>query len=309
MQAPIGNACSEELACAVTRSGALGSMALTWDEPDTVNEICTRLNESLSGLWAANFVMAFPCPGLPAAIEAGVPIITLSWGMPKRSVDLVKRSNSLLGIQIGSVGGALSAARMGADFLICQGIEAGGHVQSSTPLRRLLEEVLALKTGLPLVAAGGIGDATDVRRVLDAGADIAALGTRFVAANESRAHPDYQQALLRAAATDTAFTCCFDGFWPHSNSRVLRNSTLVHWEAEGCPPPGKRPDEGEPIACTPSGDDVLRYNVLSPVNTTSGSVLEMALYAGTSCERIESILPAEEIIRQLAADIGNQAVA
>jgi nitronate monooxygenase len=309
MQAPIGSACSVELASAVGRAGGLGSIAMTWERPATVAAHCVSLNNAIPGPWAANFVMAFECPGLPAALEAGAPIITLSWGMPKRIIDLVRRSSSLLGIQVGSSQGAVAAARLGADFLICQGIEAGGHVQSSTPLLTLLREVVALKTGLPLIAAGGIATAEDVRSVLQAGADIAALGTRFVNARESQAHPEYQRAIIDAGEADTAFTCCFDGDWPGTNSRVLRSTTLSRWEADGCPPPGMRPGEGEIIATTATGRDVLRYNMASPVNTTVGRVLDLALYAGAGSGQINDILPAAEIIKRLVAEPANQAVA
>jgi len=301
MQAPIGSATSIELATAVTRAGGLGSMAMTWDEPAIAAETIESLNKSLTGPYVANFVMTFDCPALPAVIEAGAPIITLSWGMPKPAVDLVRQSKSLLGIQVGSQAGAMAAARMGADFLICQGIEAGGHVQSSTELHTLLAQVLALKTGLPIVAAGGIANAEDVRAVLNAGADIAALGTRFVNAVESRAHPAYQRAIIDAREQDTAFTCCFERGWPNSNSRVLRNPTFSQWEAAGCPPLGKRPGEGDIVATTASGWEIPRYCIASPVDTTVGNVLDLALYAGKSCERIDDILPAAEIIKNLIA--------
>jgi nitronate monooxygenase len=282
---------------------------MTWAEPAKAADLCASLNQSLAGPWAANFVMAFECPGLPAAVEARAPIITLSWGMPKRIVDLVKRSTCLLGIQVGSSQGALTAARLGADFLICQGIEAGGHVQSSTPLLALLQQVVALRTDLPLIAAGGIGNRKDVRSVLNAGADIAALGTRFVNALESHAHPQYQRAIINAGAADTAFTCCFDGDWPNANSRVLRSPTLTRWEAEGCLPPGLRPGEGDVVATTAAGVDVRRYHIASPVDTTVGSVMDLALYAGTSCERVNDVLPAAEIIKRLVSEPASQAVA
>ena len=194
--------------------------------------------------------------------------------------------------------GALAAARMGADFLICQGIEAGGHVQSSTPLHALLKEVVALDTGLTLIAAGGIGNREDVSAILDCGAHIAALGTRFVNALESRAHPDYQQAIIHASEEAAAFTCCFDGGWPNSNSRVLRNSTLSRWEAAGCPPVGKRPGEGDIIAITEAGWNIPRYSIASPVNSTTGQVTDLALYAGTSCRHISDVQPAAEIVRR-----------
>ena len=84
MQAPIGSACSVELASAVTRAGGLGSLAMTWDKPAKAAEVVEALNHSLAGPYAVNFVMAFECPSLPVVVEAGAPVITLSWGMPQK---------------------------------------------------------------------------------------------------------------------------------------------------------------------------------------------------------------------------------
>ena len=304
MQAPIASAGSPELALAVANAGGIGSLAMTWEEPDSAQATVEYMNANTSGVYAVNFALAFEPQALVSVLEAGVPLVTFSWGMPDELVNLVKEYDTALGVQIGSLPAAINAVERGADFLICQGLEAGGHVQSTVPLYELLTSVLS-KIDLPVVAAGGIATADDVAKVLRMGASIAALGTRFVNADESRAHPDYQQAIIDAGAESTAYTCCFDGGWPLTNSRVLRNHTLTNWEAEGCPGHGKRPGENEIVAWSESSGEITRYSIASPVNTTCGDVLDLALYAGTSSAKITDIQPAAEIVKNLCGKLAN----
>jgi hypothetical protein len=84
------------------------------------------------------------------------------------------------------------------------------------------------------------------------------VGTRFVATKESFAHQEYKNPLLRADKGDTVLTVCFEGGWPNSPHRMLRNETFIRWDAAGCPPVGKRPREGDVVATWAYGGNVLR---------------------------------------------------
>jgi len=300
IQAPIGSASSIELAAAVSNAGGMGSLAMTWTEPTIAGKLVADLKRMTDGLFAVNFVLSFEPQSLKAVLDAGAPVVTFSWGMDVENIEFAKRSGALVGVQVGSPGGAIQAIDGGADFLICQGTEAGGHVQSTMSLAELLPQVLTVAEHIPVIAAGGLADSHDVRRVIDEGAAAAMLGTRFVVAAESKAHPAYQQALITAGEGSTSFTGCYDGGWPYSAHRVLRNYTLERWEAAGCPQPGNRPGEGDLIARTIQDWDIPRYHMASPVSTTTGNVLELALYAGTGCGRINEILPAKEIVQRLS---------
>src|SRR5262249_53920092 len=143
----------------------------------------------------ANFVLAFAPLSLPVALEAGVRTITFSWGPPASEVGLVRSFGAKLGIQVAAVDDARRALDLGADFLICQGVEAGGHVQATRSLRELLPQVVSAAGGAPVVAAGGMGDGLAVARALSCGASAALLGTRFVATRESVAHDLYKNRL------------------------------------------------------------------------------------------------------------------
>jgi NAD(P)H-dependent flavin oxidoreductase YrpB (nitropropane dioxygenase family) len=154
-------------------------------------------------------------------------------------------------------------------------------VQSTRSLWELLPRIVEAASGVPVIAAGGIAQGREIAKALSLGAKGAILGTRFVATQESRAHPDYKRLLVEAIGEPTALTVCFEGGWPYSAQRVLRNSTLEAWEAAGSPPIGCRPGEGETVATTASGEAILRYETTFPRQGYTGNIEAMCLYAGT----------------------------
>jgi NAD(P)H-dependent flavin oxidoreductase YrpB (nitropropane dioxygenase family) len=102
--------------------------------------------------------------------------------------------------QCGSVHEAAAAVGAGADGVVVQGVEAGGHVRGSSPALELLERArAALPAGYPVWLAGGVAERGDVEAALAAGADAVVVGTRLLLSAESDAHPDYKQRLLRCA--------------------------------------------------------------------------------------------------------------
>ena len=162
-----------------------------------------------------NFVLQFGAKELHATLDAGAPTIEFSWGVPtKAMVAAVRAAKAKLGIQVVNAESARVALDLGADFLVCQGTEAGGHVEASRGLYETLSIVLKEAGETPVIAAGGIGNGEGIYKALAAGASAAALGTRFVATAESTAHPDYKRALVAADAKDTALTICFQDGWP-----------------------------------------------------------------------------------------------
>jgi nitronate monooxygenase len=229
-------------------------------------------------------------------------MVTFSWGLPGPLVTLAHSHGARVGVQVGTAQGALAALDNGCDFLICQGVEAGGHVQSSIALSDLLPAVVAAANEVPVVACGGLSDAEDIAHMFAMGASAVMLGTRFVASIESRAHPEYKRALLMAGPNSTALTGCFDGGWPYALHRVLRNKTLVDWEAAGCAPSGRRPGEADILATTPGGRVVHRYEDTPPSSEMEGDALSCCLYAGAGVAKISEILPADRIVRDLWRD-------
>jgi NAD(P)H-dependent flavin oxidoreductase YrpB (nitropropane dioxygenase family) len=300
LQAPIGSASNEALVTAVSQGGGMGSIAMTWTEPDLGLASSAALR-ARNIPYFFNFVLRFGTSYPSRYVGAGLPAVTLSWGIDPDLINRFKSGGTKVGVQVGSAAGASAAIAAGADFVIVQGIEAGGHVQSSTPLARLLGETIAIAGATPVIAAGGIATGADIARVMKAGAQGVMMGTRFVASDESLAHPAYKQALVAATAEQTVYTNCFDIGWPYAMSRVLRNSTFEMWEAAGSPAAPDRPGEGD-VIYRRGNESLVRYCDTPPASEAEGDLLAGCLYAGTGVTDITSVRPAAEIVDSLWAE-------
>lgn len=203
----------------------------------------------------------------------------------------------MLGIQVASREGARNALRHNPDFLICQAVEAGGHVQANDPMDFCLREVLAVAGNTPVVAAGGIATGADIRRVLNAGASGVVMGTRIVATKESDLHAVYKQAIVDSKENDTVFTNCFNRGW-NAMHRVLKNSTYTNWEAAGCPLEN-RPGENDVVAKNFNGKDILRYAPTPPIEGATGDLKAMVMYAGTGAKDIHDVPSVAELIPRI----------
>jgi len=300
--AGMGNAANPALASAVANAGGLGAIGTgTAAQPDTVARRVRQTRELTRGPFAINYLLAFEPATLKVALDAGVPIVQFAWGLPPAdAIAAIARAGAKFGVQVASAAGARRAIDSGAAYLICQGTEAGGHVQSMTPLYDLLPAVLAEAKDVPVLAAGGISTGAHLRRALLAGASGALVGTRFIATREAASHDEYKKALTRSQGSDTVMTVCFQDGWTGATHRVLRNRTLEMWEAAGCPPPGRRPGEGDVISTNAAtGVKRLRYGVTSPQPDDRGDVLEQPLYCGRGVGEIRDVPSAADLIARL----------
>lgn len=299
LQAPIGGSAPPELAAAVANAGAIGGLALTgWSGPEAA-EVIAKTRDLTDGLFFVNLLLAFEPECVTEILESSVPIVTFSFGDAGELISRVKSQGKLCGVQVGNLVGAKQAAEQGADFIICQGVEAGGRVQSTQPLATLLNAVAGENLGVPIVAAGGIASSKGIKEAMSQGASAVMMGTRFLATKESQAHERYKQRLVHSTAADTALTVCFMDGWLHSTHRVLRNKTLDEWEAAGCPPPGARPGEGETMATMEDGTPITKYFMFQPLDGYQGQVEELAMYSGTGCTEIHDIPGAAELVERL----------
>ena len=303
IQAPIGGCAGPELIAAVSEAGGLGILPCTWSSPAVITAQVEAIRARTDRPFGANLVLVFDIDAqLAALLAARVPVITFSWGRAGRQrVARCHAAGARVALQVGTATAIASALEDGVDVLIAQGVEAGGHVQSTTPLMVLLAHATAAAGTVPVVAAGGLATAADVGNVLDRGAAAAMLGTRFVASRESEAHTTYKRALVAATEEDSRYTLCFDGDWPFAPHRVLQNATLDAWEAAGCPQPGARPGEGDIVARRSGGHVLTRYSDDPPRAGDRGSILATCLYAGTSVSGIDDIPGAGELVRRLDA--------
>jgi nitronate monooxygenase len=301
VQAPMGSAADARLAAAVSNAGALGMVALTW-VADVGSMV--RGTAALTKLpFGGNLVLEWDQHRrLEEALEAGLRIVSFTWGDPAPYVERVHRAGALVLHTVGSAEEARRAADCGVDVIVAQGWEAGGHVRGSVATMPLVPAVVDAVAPVPVIAAGGIGDARGVAAALALGAQAAWLGTRFLLAEEAPVHADYRRRLMAAAETDAEwYANLYDVGWPDAPHRAIRNSTAEAWEISGRPPSGARPGEGEAVARLASGEPLVRYSSAMALEGTAGDVEALSLWAGQSVALAKRVQPAAAIIAELTA--------
>jgi nitronate monooxygenase len=289
------------LPAAVSNAGALGSLGLSWsdDAGDPVRETAARTNRPFAG----NFVLTSDQHHrVDQALSAGLRIVSLIWGDPGSYVDVVHDAGGLVMHTVGSAEEARRAVGSGVDVIIAQGWESGGHVWGGVATLPLVPAVVDAVAPVPVIAAGGIGDARGVAAALSLGAQAAWLGTRFLLADEMPIHAEYRRRLIAATETDAEwYPDLYDVGWPDSPHRAIHNSTAEMWEAAGQPPLASRPREGEVIAHFGSGEPILRYSPAPPMVGTTGEIEALSLWAGQSVALAKQPQPAAEIVAELVS--------
>jgi nitronate monooxygenase len=239
---------------------------------------------------------------LDQALEAGLRVVSFFMGDPSGYVERVHDAGGIVMHTVGSAEEARRADAAGADVIVAQGWEAGGHVGSRVATLPLVPAVVDAVTPTPVIAAGGIGDARGVAAVLALGAQAAWLGSRFLLAEEMPIHEDYRRALIAATETDAEwYPNLYDVGWPDSPHRALRNSTARAWEAAGCPPDAKRPGQGDVIAHFASGESIVRYEPAPPMEGTTGNIEALSMWAGQSIGIVRQPQSAAEIVSELTS--------
>jgi NAD(P)H-dependent flavin oxidoreductase YrpB (nitropropane dioxygenase family) len=258
--------------------------------PAALEAELAALAAATGGVFGVNFLMPFLVRDAVPVAARHARLVEFFYAAPDPAlVSAVHEGGALAGWQVGSREEAIAAAGAGCDYLIAQGVEAGGHVRGRTPLLPLLAEVLDA-VPLPVLAAGGIATDRALAAALAAGAAGARIGTRFVAAAESGAHPEYVAALLAARAQDTVLTEAFSEWWPDAPHRVLRSALAA---AEAAPAVVGEVELGGETVPLP------RWCVFAPTRETRGRIGAMALYAGESVTHVDRVRPAGEIVREL----------
>ena len=297
VQAPV--AADPRLPAAVSNAGGLGSLGLSWSED--AGEVVRQTAALTDRPFAGNFVLTSDQHHrVDQALSAGLRLVSFIFGDPRTYVELVHDAGGLVMHTVGSAEEARRAAEAGADIVIAQGWEAGGHVWSGVATLPLVPAVVDAVAPVPVIAAGGIGDARGVAAVLVLGAQAAWLGTRFLLADEMPVHEEYRRRLIAAAETDAEwYPDLYEVGWPNAPHRAIHNSTAERWEAEGRPKPGSRPGEGEVIAHFASGEPILRYSPAPPMVGTTGEIEALSLWAGQSVALAKKPQPAAEIVAEL----------
>jgi NAD(P)H-dependent flavin oxidoreductase YrpB (nitropropane dioxygenase family) len=298
-----GGVAGAELAAAVSEAGGLGTIGIL--PAPLLQQTLAQARTLTSRPIAVNLLLPFTRPEHWDLATQADAVVTF-WGPP------VRRTAKLWIHQCGSVAEAHAAQVAGADAVIAQGVEAGGHVCGTLPALRLLEQVRAALPDVSVLLAGGVADAGDVRAALEAGAAGVVSGTRFLLSEESAAHPGYKRRLL--ASDRTVLTGLFGFGWPAPH-RVVPNAATERWlrrdprgpafvrgvqQLSGAIGPRLPMSVGDRLART-ARLAIPLYGPAAPLADWPERVLDTApLYAGESVARITDIRPAAELVRALA---------
>ncbi len=281
------------LAAAVSNAGGLGMIGIGRQQLEVVerylDEVATLTTAPVGATCIAHFVL----PEVVDLVASRLPILEFfyEWPDPARVP-----ANVICGWQIGSVDEAKAAVDAGCRYVIAQGMEAGGHVRGHVPLSELLPAVRDA-VDIPVVAAGGIGNADAIRAAMELGADGVRVGTRFVATRESYAHPLYIDALVAASTDDSVLTEAFGVGWPDAPHRVLRSAIDAATAA---------PTDivGETALADGQAMKMPRFGASSPNRDTTGDITAMALYAGCSVGSVGRVMTAAEVVQELSLGFG-----
>ncbi|MGY1606386.1 MULTISPECIES: NAD(P)H-dependent flavin oxidoreductase [unclassified Geodermatophilus] len=299
-QAPMGAVSSPDLAVAVADAGGVGTITSLALPAEVLLRRLDGMRRRTSGVLSANVLNGDLDDGLLTDVAARVRLVDFFWFDPApHLVEVVHRAGALAGWQVGSLAEARAAVDAGCDVVTVQGVEAGGHVRGSTPLRPLLREVLDT-VDVPVLAAGGITNGRSFAEVMAAGAAGARIGTLFVATDESGAHPAYKQAVVDAAGDCTEITDAFVTDCPMcatgGRPRVLRASVERLAEV----------DDDVVGTLGRSRTPVPRGSGLPPVAGVEGHVAAMPMYAGAGVGAVTGIRPAAAVVAELAAALGRR---
>ncbi|OBK22402.1 NAD(P)H-dependent flavin oxidoreductase [Mycobacterium asiaticum] len=303
VQAGMGTVAGFELAAAVSEAGGLGTIAGA--RANVAGEVAAA--RRLTGRpIAVNLLLPFVRRG-DVEVAAAADVIVTFWGVPRRLAATTWFH------QCGSVEEAKAAEAAGADGVIAQGVEAGGHVRGTTPALELLDQVRRV-VSIPVLVAGGIVDAQGVREALDAGAVAAVVGTRFLLSEECRAHPEYKRRCVEAS--ETVLTELFGLGWPDAPHRVIANAVTERWLGSDARGPGwlrvanrilsrlakAMPDAIQSRAVRVQLPAWLPNAIAQPpgVDGPAELVDTRPLYAGAKVGRIHDVLPAAELVGLLS---------
>ncbi|CAM8899177.1 unnamed protein product [Rhodiola kirilowii] len=309
VQAPLGPDISgPELVAAVANAGGIGLLrAPDWEAPEYLRGLIRKTRTLTTKPFGVGVVLAFPhAENIRVILEEKVAVLQVYWGDVERNLVLeAHRAGVKVVPQIGSVDDAKKVLDVGVDAVIVQGCEAGGHVIGQDGIFSLLPRVVDLVSGkIPVISAGGIGDGRGYVAALALGAQGICLGTRFVASEESYAHPDYKQKLIEFDKTE--YTNIFGrSRWPGAPQRVLQSEFFINYKSL----PAHENEANQPVIghsiIHGQEKDIRRFAGTVPNVTTTGEIENMAMYAGESVGLIKEILPAGEVVKRLVEEAQN----
>jgi nitronate monooxygenase len=235
VSAPMGGVSGGRLAAAVSNAGGLGLVGGGYGDPHWLNTELSLVSASTAAPWGVGLITWANGPDMVELVLSYRPdVVMLSFGDPGPHAHRIKAAGCKLMCQVQDLDGARLAMAVGADLIVAQGTEAGGHGGRRATLP-LVPAVVDVTAATPVIAAGGIADGRGLAAALMLGAEGALVGTRFCASTEALGHDQAKRRIAEAHGDQTARTRVFDivrGYdWPGGyDGRALRNRFMERWD-------------------------------------------------------------------------------
>lgn len=276
-----------ELASAVSNAGGLGIIAAANTPPEILEqEIIKAKNMIAPGKpFGLNIMLMSQTAedALEVAVKQRVPVVTTGAGSPGKFLERLKPLGTIVIPVVASVAQAKRVERQGADAVVAEGMEAGGHIGELTTM--VLTPQISQAVKIPVICAGGVADGRGVVAAFALGAEGVQVGTRFICCEECTVHSNYKQAVIDARDRSTAIT----GQSLGHPVRCLRNKLTAEFE--------RLESQNAPASEIEAlGTGKLRAAVVDG-DTEWGSLM-----AGQSAAMVNDILPAKTIIENMFND-------
>lgn len=285
IQGPMAWATESTLAAAVGEAGGAGVIASGGRDPGWVRAEIKKIRSITEKPFGLNLVLMDNNKEeiCQVAVEEKVPFATLSAGNPLPLIEPLKKAGVKVFCVVPNVRLAKRVEKSGADGVIIEGMEAGGHIGNLTTMALMTQVIPEIK--IPVIAAGGFADGRGLAAALLMGAQGIQMGTAFLAAQECQVHPKYKESILEALDTDTVVT----GFTRGLSTRGLKNpfsEKFLQLERSGAPT--------EELMRLATGTNHLAI--------VEGDVENGFVQAGQSLTLIKAIKPARQIIEEIVLE-------
>ena len=276
-----------KLASAVSRAGGLGILGAGSMYPDVLREQIRKCKAATDRPFGVNLPLLYPDieKHIEIIIENRVPVVITSAGSPKTWTSILKEKGIRVIHVVSSSAFAQKAVAAGCDAVVAEGYEAGGHNGREETTTMVLIPQVVQAVSIPVIAAGGIATGQQMLAALALGASGVQIGTRFLASDESSAHPDFKKKVIEAKEGDT-----------HLRMHKLVPVRLLQNEFY------RRVEEAEARgACADELKEILG-RARAKKGMFEGDLDEGELEIGQASSLLDDILPAETIVRNLLQD-------
>lgn len=290
------------LAAAVSNAGGLGMLGGAMVPPEGLRMLIATTRGMTGRAFGVDLIGDFVDDAhIRVLVDEQVALVVFFWSGPTvAQVAQLRKGGVAFWMQVGSIAEAEAAVVLGAEALIVQGSEAGGHNRSVGTLATLLPAIRTALPHVPLIAAGGISDGASMVAALLRGAAAVWCGTCFLASREADAHEGYKRRVVEAKAGDTAMTTVFGPEWPGQPVRAIVNAAVR--TSHGRVAEALKEGEGQIIGSTILGGQkipVPRYSALLPTSAFEADLDWACLTAGESSANIRAVEPADVIVTRM----------